>query len=263
MVKKTHYGLYWKGIGVQIEYGGEFQSSRYDLCFCSTCLLPDVPRWQITSTRSLSTTWLQNFCLSDSNQLKSCDLSSWDESWSIRHSPQPNSTPVFLDYSFFLVTSPQIQHHYVSILVELAQKPLDLINEQFNVIPAISGYHVKCMQMSTHIYEALTNSSCIWESAACGLPNFSSSLFDSSTIRTKNYFWPLYSDLSRNGESIYSNSIQPLDENSSNNPFSHESLTNPTIVGSYSSEQVLTSTPRKTRKHRLLRVKVLTILPHS
>ena len=50
-------------------------------------------------------------------------------------SPQPNLTPVFLDYSFFVATSPQIQEQYVSILVEFAQKPLDLINERFNVIP--------------------------------------------------------------------------------------------------------------------------------
>ena len=52
------------------------------------------------------------------------------------------------------------------------------------------------MQMSTHVYEALANSSCIWECVSCGLPNFSSSLFESSTIQTTNYFWPLDSNLS-------------------------------------------------------------------
>ena len=31
----------------------------------------------------------------------------------------------------------QTQDQYVSILVEFAQKPLDLINEGFNVIPVI------------------------------------------------------------------------------------------------------------------------------
>ena len=51
-------------------------------------------------------------------------------------SPQPNLTPVFLNYSFFMATF-QTQDQYVSILVEFAQKPLDLINEGFNVIPVI------------------------------------------------------------------------------------------------------------------------------
>lgn len=50
-------------------------------------------------------------------------------------------------------------------------------------------YHVKCKQMSTHIYEALANSSYIWECVVCGFPNVSSSLFDLSTIRATNYFW--------------------------------------------------------------------------
>lgn len=52
------------------------------------------------------------------------------------------------------------------------------------------------MPRSTHVYEALANSSCIWECVSCGLPNFSSSLFESSTIQTTNYFWPLDSNLS-------------------------------------------------------------------
>ena len=66
-------------------------------------------------------------------------------------------------------------------------------------------YHVKCMQMSTHVYEALANSSCIWECVVCGLPNFSSSLFESSTTKVTNYFWPLDTDLSdkSHNESIY------------------------------------------------------------
>ena len=66
-------------------------------------------------------------------------------------------------------------------------------------------YHVKCMQMNTHVYEALANSSCIWECVVCGLPNFSSSLFESSTIEATNYFWPLDTDLSDKShiESIY------------------------------------------------------------
>lgn len=51
------------------------------------------------------------------------------------------------------------------------------------------------MQISTHVYEAIANSSCIWECVVCGLPNFSSSLFESSTIQTTNHFWPLDSNL--------------------------------------------------------------------
>ena len=46
-------------------------------------------------------------------------------------------------------------------------------------------YHVKCMQMNTHVYEALANSSCTWECVICGLPNFSSSLFESSTTKVQ------------------------------------------------------------------------------
>ena len=37
-------------------------------------------------------------------------------------------------------------------------------------------YHVKCMQMSTFIYDALATSSCIWEFSSCGLP-FSQALY--------------------------------------------------------------------------------------
>ena len=49
--------------------------------------------------------------------------------------------------------------------------------------------------MSSHVYEALANSSCIWECVVFGLPNFSSSLFESSTIQTTKHFWPLDSNL--------------------------------------------------------------------
>ena len=55
-------------------------------------------------------------------------------------------------------------------------------------------FHVQCMHMNTRIYEALANSSCIWECADCGLPNFSSSLFESlDAIQVTNPFWPLNS----------------------------------------------------------------------
>lgn len=53
-------------------------------------------------------------------------------------------------------------------------------------------YHVKCMKMNTQIYQALANSSCIWECADCDFPNFSGSLFDSpNTVQVTNHFWPL------------------------------------------------------------------------
>ena len=75
----------------------------------------------------------------------------------------------------------------------------------------------------------------------CGLPSFSSSFFDSfSELQTSNFFLP-------------------LDENSSNDPSFIDSFENSTTSGTYSSERALTSTPRKTRKRRFPRVKVLTI----
>ena len=40
-------------------------------------------------------------------------------------------------------------------------------------------HHKKCLNMDNIIYEALANTSCVWECCSCGLPNFSSSLFDS------------------------------------------------------------------------------------
>ena len=53
--------------------------------------------------------------------------------------PQPNSTPVFLDYLFSVETSPRLQDQNVSIRVKFAQKSLDLINERFNAILAMFG----------------------------------------------------------------------------------------------------------------------------
>ena len=43
--------------------------------------------------------------------------------------------------------------------------------------------------MNDHIYDSLANSSCIWVCTSCGLPNFSTSLFDSiHSINTSNSF---------------------------------------------------------------------------
>ena len=47
--------------------------------------------------------------------------------------------------------------------------------------------------MNTIVYKALENSSCSWICCQCGLPNFSSSLFDSSqSLDHSNSFQPLY-----------------------------------------------------------------------
>jgi len=42
-------------------------------------------------------------------------------------------------------------------------------------------YHIRCMSMNISTYDALANSSCVWECTGCGLLNFSNSLLDSST----------------------------------------------------------------------------------
>ena len=53
-------------------------------------------------------------------------------------------------------------------------------------------YHTRCCAMSDHILDSLANSSCIWICTNCGLPSFSSSLFDSfSGDKTSNSFDPL------------------------------------------------------------------------
>ena len=43
-------------------------------------------------------------------------------------------------------------------------------------------YHVDCMHMSTPVYNALASSSISWQCTACGMPNFSTTLFDSFVI---------------------------------------------------------------------------------
>ena len=42
-------------------------------------------------------------------------------------------------------------------------------------------YHIRCMNMNISTYDALANSSCVWECIGCGLLNFFNSLLDSST----------------------------------------------------------------------------------
>ena len=54
-------------------------------------------------------------------------------------------------------------------------------------------YHTKCCRVNDAIYNALANSSCSWICCGCGLPNFSSSLFDTFGISTQNYYHSLSS----------------------------------------------------------------------
>ena len=44
-----------------------------------------------------------------------------------------------------------------------------------------SWYHQKCLQMNTAIFEALGDCSFTWICCNCGIPNFSSNIFDQST----------------------------------------------------------------------------------
>ena len=70
-------------------------------------------------------------------------------------------------------------------------------------------FHRKCLQMNPDVYEALANSSVSWICCHCGLPNFSSSLFDShSKLNISNSFSPLQ-DLNDQDHTPVS-SIDPL-----------------------------------------------------
>ena len=55
-------------------------------------------------------------------------------------------------------------------------------------------YHQECLGMKDCIYFALTNVS--WECIRCGMPNFSSALFDTLLFETSNHFDPLSNDVS-------------------------------------------------------------------
>ena len=53
-------------------------------------------------------------------------------------------------------------------------------------------HHAQCCNINNLVYGALAYSSCMWICCDCGLPSFSSSLFDSSSeTLTSNYFSPL------------------------------------------------------------------------
>ena len=49
-------------------------------------------------------------------------------------------------------------------------------------------YHVDCMNMNSHVYSALTKSNTSWVCCSCGIPNFSTSLFESFDIDTSNHY---------------------------------------------------------------------------
>ena len=61
-----------------------------------------------------------------------------------------------------------------------------------SVIPVICGT-IQNVAMSMTPFTMHTNSSCSWICCGCGLPNFSSSLFDSFSISTQNYYHSLSS----------------------------------------------------------------------
>ena len=63
-------------------------------------------------------------------------------------------------------------------------------------------YQQDCMGMGDHIYFALKNVS--WECFNCGLPNFSSSIFDLTLFETSNQFEPLSADNSKSSELEFS-----------------------------------------------------------
>lgn len=80
-------------------------------------------------------------------------------------------------------------------------------------------YHADCMLMSTPVYEALGNSNISWHCVNCGMPNFSSSLFESFVINsTQNSFHALSSDesISSPGPPVHSSS--PLSKPRQNKP---------------------------------------------
>ena len=49
-------------------------------------------------------------------------------------------------------------------------------------------YHAECLHMSIPVYNAFASSNISWHWVTCGMPNFSSSLFESFIVNTLNRF---------------------------------------------------------------------------
>ena len=71
-------------------------------------------------------------------------------------------------------------------------------------------YHVECMHMSTPVYLSLNNVS--WHCTSCGMPNFSTSLFDTTIISNNNSFSAL--ETSATSETSQSSPGPPLQSSS-------------------------------------------------
>lgn len=89
-------------------------------------------------------------------------------------------------------------------------------------------FHTKCMQMSSRVYKALANSLCTWVCSNCGLPNFSSSLFESPAdigVIHSNLFSPLSTPQELNTSSLPSDCTFPKPNSSSSPKYSENRRT--------------------------------------